>query len=447
MTINGNLIIIGSGIAGISAARAARRTYPHIRISVLSDDPDGFYNRIAVEALAVRKRQTADLFTLAPHCFENERIEARFGEMVKSIDRQLKLVYTASGEALAYDRLILATGASPWGPPISGIDSPGVHFLWTMNDARRLSAKLAGSSDVAVIGGGILGVEAALDIAGIGKKVHLIEAANGLLEQHLPDSISIALKNELQSDNISVYTKANVSSIQPHNGRISLRTSSVAITCDTVLISAGVRPNTILAADAGLKTADGIVVNDHMLTSDSSIFACGNCVTQPQGGALLWNPAKQQGETAGENAFKIRRTFQSHPFPLHLKSNRISLFTMGNPAAVSKQTTCISQKTATGEKRVYVTAKGRICYAVFFGDVDNYYSVEKLIRNQVVLGDEITADASLPRILTDVLPEADDAGYIKTSWVCSVCGFVHEGDTAPGVCPVCNVGRDQFLAA
>ncbi|MBN2714979.1 MAG: FAD-dependent oxidoreductase [Deltaproteobacteria bacterium] len=447
MTVKGRLIIIGSGIAGISAARAARRTYPHIDITLISEDRDGFYNRIAVGALAVEKRREVELFTLAPNCFENDRVSTRFGESVSKLDVARKTVHLTHGATLPYDRLILATGASPSVPSIPGINHRAVHYLWNLDDARRLAAQLKTAQNVAVIGGGILGVEAALDMAAMGKKVHLIEAADGLLKRHLPASISSTLKDALAQSGISVYTRALVNDVHAQGDSLSIRTTSVTITCTAVLVSAGVRSNTELANAAGIQIDNGIVVNNRMRTNVPDVLACGNCIQQPQGGALLWNPAKAQGETAGENAFEDRQTFRRQPYPIHLKSTRISLFAMGAPETVPRDAICIQEKTASGEKRIFVRADGTICYAVFWGDVTGYYAVEKLFRNNVVIDSSIIREGRVSRITRDVLRQPDDAGYLTPGWVCSVCGYIHEGDTAPGVCPVCNVGRDQFLAA
>lgn len=406
----------------------------------------GFYNRIALGALAVKKRSEVELMTLAPHLLENERIDLRLGNETSAIDTIHKTVHLQTGEQLAYDKLILATGAVPSRPPISGIESDGVHYLWSINDARRIAHQLHKTREMVVIGGGILGVEAALDLADAKKKVTLIEAANGLLEHHLTEDVSNALQQKLSNAGISVHTRELVSQIEHGDNALRVKTSTTVFLADLILVSAGVRPNISLATSAGLATQKGIVVNHRMETSIPDILACGNCVEQPQGGALLWNPAKAQGEIAGANAFHPTRIFVSTTYPIHLKNNTIPLFAMGDPHGIPDDAVCIQEKGAQYQKTLYVCTAGMIRYAVFLGDVSGHHQVEKMMRNQLEVPKNLPAQSSVSQMLQAAMQVAD-AGYLKKAWVCNVCGYTHEGDVAPGVCPVCNVGRDQFLAA
>ncbi len=417
-------------------------------ITVISSEPDGFYNRIAVGALAVQKRVEAELFTLGTPLLEAERIHTRFGGDVTHIDVRNQNVQLADGSVLTYDRLILATGATPLMPPISGVNTDGVHCLWTMNDARKLASRLQSGNRVAVIGGGVLGVEAAMDIRDTGKTVHLIEAANSLMEHHLPGDISRALQTKLEQDGIAVSTRELVTGIQRKNGVLHIQCANRAtISCDAVVVSTGVRPNIELAKAAGIDVQNGILVNDRMATSVPHILACGNCIEPPRGSALLWNPARRQGGIAGENAFAENRSFEHTLWPIHLKSNRISLFTMGDPHAIPEDATGYREILPNGQKQLHLTRDGKLCHVTFFGDVKGYHTVEKMFRNGTSLPVAEFNEKSVSDAITALSLPAEDAGYMKPGWVCNVCGYTHEGDVPPGVCPVCNVGRDQFLAA
>lgn len=453
MTVNGNLLIVGSGIAGLSAARSARKQYPHVRITLISEESAGFYNRIALGAFVCGKRTDAELFTYAAHLFDLERIETRWNQQVTEINASKKELRFEDGTVLAYDKLILALGATPVLPNIPGIDSEGVYSLWSLTDAHKLKSKLSTANTVCVIGGGVLGIEAAMDFLAQGKKVHLVEAQSFLLSHLVPPNIATKVANQLRQKGIAVHTGALANKIAASASGLTVDFSKKSLQSDLVLLSIGVSSSVALAKNAGLTTHAGIVVDDTLHTSDSDILACGNCIEQPQGGALLWNPAQEQGRIAGQNAFEVSNTFHPAPYPIHLKSDWLHLFAIGDKGKIDSNSLCVVEKNnnASWERAIYVSPDGTLLYAIFHGDISGYYELEKHFRTGQPLPQKITPSTTVNNIIeslnSSVDASAKEEPFTKTSWMCNVCGYTHEGEHAPDICPVCSVGRDQFQAA
>lgn len=450
MTNRQTLVIIGSGIAGISAAFAARQKYSHIRIRIISAEKDSFYNRIALGALVCQKRTEAELFTMAPHLLEDNRIETINGKTAIRINNDTKTVLLDDKAEVPFDRLILAQGATSSKPVIPGIDNPNVHFLWTLNDARKLKDAVQATASIAVIGGGVLGIEAAMDFAKLGKKVHIIEAQKSLLGHIVPPSVGNQIKRQLGSLGIQIHLGSNIHEIKPYSEGSIIVTNEGSIHCDRVLISAGITPQTQLAKQTGCAVDNGISVNSYMETTIPGILACGNCVCPAQGQSLLWNPAKEQGEIAGVNAFNAQVSFAQKRYPIHLKSDWLFLFAIGNLSQIQKDTRCISRTHTDNsiQQHIYINSNGHLVYAVLLGSIDGYHELEKWFQNPSSLVESVHPDASIESIITALRPKVNSTHHQpKTSWVCSICGYTHENEHAPGICPVCSVGRDQFLAA
>ncbi|MBN2343702.1 MAG: FAD-dependent oxidoreductase [Deltaproteobacteria bacterium] len=446
MSITGKLVIIGSGIAGLSAARSARRRYPHVDITIVSEAPTGFYNRIALGAYVTGKRSTAELHTFAHHLFAAERIHTCFGVRVAHIDADHRQVTLVDGTALAYDKLILALGASPVLPPIPGVRENGVFTLWTLDHAKQLKAALTKAQRVTIIGGGVLGVEAALDITATGKTVHLVEAAGTLMPHLLEEKSARSVGRTLTQRGIHVVLNSQAEQIIQLGTALSTQLPGRSIESDLVLVSIGVRPNLQLAVDAGLRTANGIVVNNTYHTSNPNILACGNCIVQPKGETLLWNPAKEQGWAAGNNAFSTHSVAPSRPAPVHLKSESIPIFVLGNPKSVSTTAVCIRENDVERgvERVVYISTDGKLEYAMLRGDVNGFHELERWFKTEQSLPDHYRTASTVTSLLAKAL---ESEPFTKTAWTCDVCGYTHEGNLPPHICPVCSVGKDQFLAA
>jgi 3-phenylpropionate/trans-cinnamate dioxygenase ferredoxin reductase component len=283
MTPNSTVVIVGAGQAGFQAAASLRQAGFDGRIVLVGDEPRIPYERPPLSKSYLAGETGLDGLWLRPETFyQKERIELELGETATSIDRQTRHVELASGRRLAYDRLVLATGARfrPLSVPGAGLD--GVLPLRTLADADALRPRLAEAREAVVIGAGFIGLEfaAVARMAGVG--VHIIEATQRPMGRVVSEETSRFYAEVHRGWNSKVLLGTGVARILG-NGRVSgVETSDGRrLPADLVLIGIGVLPNTEIAAAAGLAIDNGIVVDQNLATADPTIFAIGDCANFP----------------------------------------------------------------------------------------------------------------------------------------------------------------------
>jgi NAD(P)H-nitrite reductase large subunit/rubredoxin len=436
------LVVIGGGIAGVSAAQAARQEYPGATITLLSAEPYPFYNRIALNTFVTGKRRQRHLHFYELDWLHSQRIEPRWGAVVEALEPTERLLRLAGGEQVRYDRLILATGASSVRPPIRGVDSEKVFTLWSLADAIRLRQALQTAESVFVLGAGVLGVETAIDLADAGKAVTLADVQQAVLPLHLDSESSRRYGELLARQGIELRLGATVVSIET-SGRGAVVTTSegLAVATDAVLLLAGVEPNIELARSAGLECGRGVIVDETLHTSEPAILACGNCVEHRGELRLLWNAAKAQGELAGLNCFETKRVFRPAPPVVHVKSPQTPLFVCGHDQSIGASDRELVDATDESYRKIVLGPTRRIKYIISLGDTRGSWELEKATTRETPIPDDV-ADVD------GVIEACSPAGKPeRRRWVCQMCGYTHESGDPPDLCPVCAVGKDQFLAA
>ncbi len=302
------IVIIGSSIAGISAAEAARQQDPKARIILLSAENDLPYYRLRLCEVLDHPEVESDLTIEPREWYEKNKFELRLNERVVALDRASKTVQLASGDAQTYDRLVIATGSMSMVPPIEGVNHPGVKTLWTLADAREIAALLSPRTRVVIIGGGLLGLLAAHHIRRTGATTTILEKADRLISNQLDEAGSATFKGhvdrlgiavEFGADTQAIYSADNspdgpVAGVRLGDGRV--------IDADLVVVSVGVRANISFAQAAGLAITRRIVTNAGMQTSDPDIYAAGDAAEPDQYWFGLWPVAMDQGRVAGINA-------------------------------------------------------------------------------------------------------------------------------------------------
>jgi NAD(P)H-nitrite reductase large subunit len=272
-----NHVIIGNGPAGVVAAETLRKADPQARIQLVGDEPSPPYSRMAIpyflrghiEECGTHLRKTAGHF-------EQQRIEL-VNARAESIDRPARRVKLADGRGLAYDRLLLATGARPIRPPIPGLDLPGVHPCWTLEDARAVMERAKPGARVVQMGAGFIGCIILEALAGRGVRLTVVEMGNRMVPRMMTEKAGSMIKRWCESRGVRVITSARVESIarSPDGLAVKLSTGET-LGADLVISATGVRPAVDLAKAAGLATDVGVRVDHRMCTSDPSIFAAGD---------------------------------------------------------------------------------------------------------------------------------------------------------------------------
>jgi len=282
------LIIIGNGMAGARALEEILRRGGNERfeVTVFGDEPYGNYNRILLSNVLAGTENTAEIYLNPIDWYAENDIDLRSGVRVVRIDRDARLVHTDDGTVMRYDRLIIATGSRSFFPPIEGMWADdknltaGVFGFRSLDDCAAMLEYAEGARTAAVIGGGLLGLEAARGLQNHGLAVQVVHAASTLMETQLDLNAGTILRGSVESLGITVHTEARTTRILTENGKTTGLEfdDGTSLQCDMLVVSAGIRPNVGLARRAGLSVERAIVVDDHMRSvDDENIYVVGEC--------------------------------------------------------------------------------------------------------------------------------------------------------------------------
>jgi len=292
-----NLVVVGNGMAGVACVEQILKHRQDLEITIFGDETHVNYNRILLSMVLAGEKSSEDIVINDIDWYRANGIRVRLGLRVEQIDRARRVVIDGQGEVTAYDRLILATGSNAFVPPIPGVDKKNVHVFRTLDDTRDLIAKARKGCRAVVIGGGLLGLEAARGLQLRGCDVSVVHLMDTLLERQLDAAGGACLQRKIEGLGIRVLLPKQTQALLG-NGRVEgLRfASGEELEADLVVIAAGIKPNTELGKKAGLEVCRGIVVNDYMQTSDPDIFAVGEC-TEHRGQTFgLVAPLMEQGK-------------------------------------------------------------------------------------------------------------------------------------------------------
>ncbi len=275
------LVIVGNGMVGAKFCEELVNLGLHttLNIQVIGEEPRPAYNRVRLSTY-VDNRSPDTLEILPTTWYEEHQISLTTGVRVESIQREEKTLKLSDDSSINYDILVLATGSRPFVPPIPGLDHPSVFCYRTIEDLDQIIEHAAEKSSATVIGGGLLGIEAAQALTSLDLKAHIIERANFLMPQQLTETAGNLLRDQVEQQGIKVHTGIQNTQVSPNGNELNLTLDEKeTITTDLVLVSAGIIPNSELAEAAELPTGvrGGIVVSDDLETDDPAIFAIGEC--------------------------------------------------------------------------------------------------------------------------------------------------------------------------
>jgi nitrite reductase (NADH) large subunit len=279
-------VIIGNGIAGITAARTIRKQDSKSTISLIEKDHDGFIYRPALRQFLNNEIKEKELQGIPEKVYLKEDIKRIQGEAL-SIDKKeksitYKEIKTKSLHQLPYTKLLIATGGNPRIPQElqKASTTSNCHTFRTLKDTKKMIHSIQNSENITIIGGGVLGVETAEIITQQGKKVTIIARSNNLLFHGIPENIVEKITQLLKEKNIEIILQGKITNVHMNNNQVtSLEINTKAIPCDDIIICTGISPNSHLAEKAGLTVNQGIQVDSSMRSSDSEIYAAGDCVS------------------------------------------------------------------------------------------------------------------------------------------------------------------------
>src|SRR3954451_10701921 len=300
-----HVVVVGNGIAGVTAADHLRRRHPGTKIDLIAEEPHHLYNRMGISRLVYGRSAMQGLYLNPDAWYEERAITTWLNTRALWIDRANREVALGTGEKLPYDRLILAAGSRSWVPPIEGFGADGSGVLRNAADAMALRAyaQRVGSRRGVVAGGGLLGLEAAYALHKLGIKTVVLERGDRLLPRQLDHRAGELLRTYLEGLGLEIVLDVEVRSVDA-NGRVrgvDLVDGRV-LPAQILLVAAGIEANVELARDAQLRINRGVLVDDHLRTSDPDIYAAGDVVEYGGQRPGPWATAAAPGAGWGQHA-------------------------------------------------------------------------------------------------------------------------------------------------
>lgn len=377
------LIIVGNGMAATRLAdELSQRALGRYSLAVVGDEPRLAYNRVLLSPLLAGEIGEPEI-ELKPAAWWRARgVSTLYGKPVTRIDRTAKSVTLADGLVLPYGKLVLATGSRPLMPPVPGLELPGVASFREVADVALFRMVAATGARVVVIGGGLLGLEAAYGLARIGGKVTVLHLADRLMERQLDREGAGLLASEIAARGIAVRLNCSAERFvgKERVEAVELTDGSV-IPADLVVVAIGVRPRVDLAVTAGLDVNRGIDVDDGLASSDPAIFAIGECAEHRGLVYGLVEPAYEQARVLATRLAGGTARYTGSLLATNLKVSGVSVFSAGSVEPGEDDEVLLLRDPAMGVYRKFVLREGQLAGCVLVGDTQGALFYLGLIRS------------------------------------------------------------------
>ncbi len=377
------LVVVGAGMAsGRLLEQLLNAPEDSYDVTLFGAEPRGNYNRIMLSPVLAGETTYGEIVTHDSDWYVAHGVACRFGETVTNINRAKKTVHSRNGET-PYDKLVLATGSAPFIIPIAGKELHGVLSFRDLDDVNAMLAvaEKPGAQAV-VLGGGLLGLEAAAGLKARGMQVVVLHLMGHLMERQLDPAAGLLLQKELEERGIAIHCRAQTAAILGHkHAEAVLLDDGTIYPADLVVMATGIRPETRLATDAGLQVERGIVVDDQMRTSNPDILAVGECVEHAGVCYGLVDPIYNMAAVAARTLLGEQASFRSVEIGTHLKVTGVNVFSAGDfLGAAGTESVTLSDRGLKTYKKL-VIKDGRLVGAVLFGDTGDSLWYQELIRS------------------------------------------------------------------
>ena len=424
------VVVIGNGMVGHRFVESLMNLELSVAITVLAEEPVPAYDRVHLSEVFSGKSPDALALTTTEQ-YEAWGIRARFNDPVITIDRVNQSVTTEAGYEVTYDYLVLATGSTPFVPPIPGADHPKCLEYRTLEDLDSIQRCASDARTGVVVGGGLLGLECANALKNLGLQTHVVEFAPGLMGVQLDASGSKQLQRKIEVLDIGVHTSKNTQSIvETSTGSLTMNFSDeTSLDTDVIVFSAGIRPNDQLARTNGLAIGErgGIVIDSRCQTSDPNIFAVGECALYDGRIFGLVAPGYRMAEAAASVIAGQDGAFEGADMSTKLKLLGVEVGSIGDAHGRTEGSqSCLFSDGCSGVyKKLVISADGKaLLGAVLVGDTSDYDTLLQYHLNGLTLPDN-------PAVL--IGPGGDDKPLLSadalpmTATICS-CHNVTKGD-------------------
>ncbi|WP_205473189.1 nitrite reductase large subunit NirB [Nocardioides sp. SYSU D00038] len=388
------LVVVGHGMVGhrfVQAAVERGLTETH-DVVVVGEEPRPAYDRVALTSFF---EVGAEALSLLPEgAYDDPRVELRLGTAVEGFDPETRTVLLSDGEVLTYDDLVLATGAAPFVPPVPGHDLPGCFVYRTIEDLEAIRAAAAGASTGVVVGGGLLGLEAAKALADLGLETSVVEMAPRLMAVQVDDAGGATLRRHVEGLGLIVHTEARTTAVVERDGRaagLSLDGRD-DVAADLIVFSAGIRPRDGLARAAGLDLAErgGVLVDERCRTSDPHVWAVGECAAPAGRMYGLVAPGYAMAEVVVDALLGGPGEFTGADLSTKLKLMGVDVASFGDAFATTQGALELVYADAVAGvyKKLVVSADGtRLLGGVLVGDASAYGVLRPMVASGIALPD------------------------------------------------------------
>lgn len=378
-------VVLGNGAAGLSAARAIRERDKTGSIVIASNEPYSTYNRPMLTKSMVAELDAEEIAVEAASWYEENSIYQVLGKEATVIHPEDKEVEFTDGTRLKYTKLIYALGSECFIPPIPGADKKEVVAIRRMTDIEKIEKMMGQIKNVVVIGGGVLGLEAAWEFKKARKNVTVLELAPQIMGRQLDETASEMLTSISESNGIEIHTGVQIASIEGCQAVTGVKLSDGRVfDAELVVVSAGVRANTALASKAGIDVNRGVVVNAAMETNMPDVYACGDCAEYEGINYAIWPQALEQGKVAGANAAGEKLAYETVSAGLTFNGMNTSLYAIGdngkNPNLIYRTVEFKDMGRKQYEK--YYFLNNRLCGVILIGDTSKMAALTEAVEKK-----------------------------------------------------------------
>lgn len=381
-----SVVIVGNGIAGVTAADHVRRRHLSCDIHLISNESHHLYNRMAITRLIYGRSAMDGLYLMPDKWYDDHNITVWLNTSVDAIDIDQQQVRLGTNESLHYDKLILTTGGRGFVPPITGFGALGTFVLRSASDAMAIRSFVQQyqARSAIVAGGGLLGLEAAYAFTKLGVGVTVLERGNSLLRRQLDAEGGAYLQRYLEGLGMQIITNAECASVHGTERveQVSLVDGRM-VPADVLLVAAGVRSNTTLAEQSGIGVDRGILVNSRMETSAPNVLAAGDSVVYEGAVPGLWTVATSQGQIAAANAVGADERYDP-PVPVTmLKVAGIDLTSIGRIEAEAGDETLVFADADAHQYRKLLINNGKVVGAILIGWPDEARALSEIAKEDL----------------------------------------------------------------
>ena len=378
------LVVVGNGMAAARfVEEMAKRSLGRYAIAVIGDEPRLAYNRVLLSSVLAGEATSQEIELKSAAWWRDRGVTVTYGCAATDIDPAQRTVQLANGLSVAYSKLVLATGSVPLRLNVPGADLPGVHTFRDSRDVDCLLKLADAKTRVVVIGGGLLGLEAAYGLAKAGAQVTLVHLMDRLMERQLDAPAGALLKQLVERKGIEIVLGANTQRVIGDDRARGIElTDGRTIDADAVIFAAGIRPNIQLARDAGVPTNRGILVDDQLRTGCGGIYALGECAEHRGVCYGLVEPAYEQARVLADHLADRLAQYAGSVVSTNLKVSGVSVFSAGDFLAEDGSETIVFNDARRGTYKKLVVANGLLTGAVLVGDTQDALWYFDLIRTQ-----------------------------------------------------------------